>query len=260
MRFTKQPIFAVALALLAISAVVSWNNVPTAFGLFQWFGQVGPQNLVPLTLDILYRFASVFGALAVVVLGAVAKDVRSAKWAAFAVGIIGPFASIILGIYWITQGSSPKDAFFAPGGWALAADIAIWVELAAVVLFAIGLLISKEAPKTVAEVSVNRFDPATGQPIAAAPTAPVASDNLPLSNLPQLAFVFGIVAPLVGVIIGFVALNQMKTGLISRVNEKQARNGILIGFILIGVSIFVSIILVIVSVILAASAFNSYGY
>ncbi len=257
MRFTKQPIFAAALALFAVSAVVSWYNVPTAFGLVHWYGQISPEQLVPLTIDITYRLASVFGALAVVIWGVIAKDVRSAKWAAFALGLFGPFASIALGAYWISQGSEPIKAFFSPEGWELAADIAIWVEIVAVILFVVGLVIRKDKPKTAAEVSVNRFDPETGLPLAAPASAAAAPSSAgALSNMPTIALVLAFFVPLAGVIVGHISLNQMKQGLISSANQSTAKTATILGYVFIGLGFIFGIIFAVVYGIMLSNLYR----
>ena len=131
-----------------------------------------------------------------------------------------------------------------------------YLAIVAAVLAVIGLNIKQNSLAT-----APKFDPMTGQPIAQPVAQPVyaqGSNGAPFSNLPQVGFILAILMPLVGVIISHVALSQMRAGQISNVNEKQAKNGLLIGYILMGVGFIVSVIVIIGVVIFAAASYNSY--
>jgi uncharacterized membrane protein YidH (DUF202 family) len=136
-------------------------------------------------------------------------------------------------------------------------DFSNFFGFIALVLYVIGMLI-KTSAKPGAAAPAPRFDPMTGEPIAQPVAAAPVINGAPVSNLPQTGFILAIFLPLVGVIISHIALNQMKLGLISNVNEKQAKNGLLIGYILMGVGLVLSVIFTIVAVVAAATAFNSY--
>jgi Domain of unknown function (DUF4190) len=251
MRLTKQPILAIAVGLFAISALASWKNVEDAINLFQLFGQIPASYYFQLTVDILFSLVTVFGALAVVLWASIAPNASTAKWVVLVVTLLGPFASIGMSIYWMTQGSSFINAFFGNEGWKLAADIFVFVELIAAVLFAIGLLNAKKpvaetvaAQNTPAQTSPNRFDPMTGEPIAAPVAAPVGSGAQ--SNLPLVALILAFFVPLAAVIVGHISLNQMKQGLISSANQGMAKAGLILGYVFIGLGFLFGIIFAVV--------------
>ena len=69
------------------------------------------------------------------------------------------------------------------------------------------------------------------------------SSNNGQSNLPLFALLGGIFFPLVGIIIGHIALGQMNRGEISPHNRGMALAGTIIGYAFIGLSILVSFVL-----------------
>ena len=263
MNSTKKPLILVGAILLALSGLASFDNLKILPSRLRWL--TSPDNsLVPLTiLDLISMLAVTLGSLGLAIWAFIAKNPKTLRVPALAVLSAGPVLAIGIDCYWFIQGNNFLVSFFQTYSWAtrIAAAAAVFPSLVGAGLVALGAFTAK--PLTQAAPTANRFDPTTGepiqQPVAAAPGT-IAQDGLPVSNLPQLAFILGILTPLIGVILGAVSLNQMKLGQISRVNEKQARNGILIGSILMGVSFVFSIILIVVSVILAAKAYNPYSY
>ena len=75
------------------------------------------------------------------------------------------------------------------------------------------------------------------------------------SPLPVLALVFAFVAPLVGAILGHVALSQMRQGKISSTNIGLAKAGMICGWVFTGLT-FLLIALYVVIIVFAVS--NGY--
>jgi peptidyl-prolyl cis-trans isomerase B (cyclophilin B) len=76
------------------------------------------------------------------------------------------------------------------------------------------------------------------------------------SNLPLFALVGSFFFPIVGVVLGHISLSQMKRGQIVSDNRGLAVGGIVLGYVFIGLSIIVGIVLVVALIINASP--NSY--
>ena len=75
------------------------------------------------------------------------------------------------------------------------------------------------------------------------------------SPLPVLALVFAFVAPLVGAILGHVALSQMRQGKISSTNIGLAKAGMICGWVFTGLTIlFVALYIVIIVAAVSSGA------
>ena len=77
------------------------------------------------------------------------------------------------------------------------------------------------------------------------------------SNLPIFALVGSFIFPIVGVILGHISLSQMKRGQIASDNRGLALAGMILGYVFIGLSFIVGII-VTVALIINASRTNYY--
>jgi len=77
------------------------------------------------------------------------------------------------------------------------------------------------------------------------------------SNLPVFALVAAFIVPIAGVILGHISLSQMKRGQIVSDNRGLALAGMVLGYVFIGLSIIVGIVLA-VALIINASRGNYY--
>ncbi len=68
------------------------------------------------------------------------------------------------------------------------------------------------------------------------------SNNNNQSNLPLFALLGGILFPLVGIIIGHIALGQMNRGEISPQNRGMALAGTIIGYVFTGLTILLTVL------------------
>ncbi len=68
------------------------------------------------------------------------------------------------------------------------------------------------------------------------------SNNNNQSNLPLFALLGGILFPLVGIIIGHIALGQMNRGEISAQNRGMALAGTIIGYVFTGLGILLTVL------------------
>jgi hypothetical protein len=78
------------------------------------------------------------------------------------------------------------------------------------------------------------------------------------SPLPVLALVFAFVAPLVGAILGHVALSQMRQGKISSMNIGIAKAGMIVGWVFTGLG-FIFAAIYIVAIIFVATSTDYYS-
>jgi uncharacterized membrane protein len=109
------------------------------------------------------------------------------------------------------------------------------IVLAVVAAFGSG---SKSAPVSTASPA---FDPKTGEPLVQQGFAPTGAhstrDGRPVSSMPLLALIFAFLMPIVGLILAYVSLNQVKLGQVSNSNEKQARLALTLGWVFLVLSI-----------------------
>jgi hypothetical protein len=59
------------------------------------------------------------------------------------------------------------------------------------------------------------------------------------SPLPILALIFSFIFPLVGAILGHVALSQMRQGKINETNKGLAKAGVIVGWVFTGIGILI---------------------
>ena len=80
------------------------------------------------------------------------------------------------------------------------------------------------------------------------------------SPLPVLALVFAFVAPLVGAILGHVALSQMRQGKISSANIGLAKAGMICGWVFTGLTFIFLAIYIVALVALVGSGADLSGF
>jgi hypothetical protein len=79
------------------------------------------------------------------------------------------------------------------------------------------------------------------------------------SPLPVLALVFAFVAPLVGAILGHVALSQMRQGKISSTNIGIAKAGLICGWVFTGLWFIVAAFYIVVVILFATTVPDYYN-
>jgi hypothetical protein len=112
------------------------------------------------------------------------------------------------------------------------------------------------------------YDPQTGAPIYAQPVqpqpigfdpqtgAPIYQPGYmrPESQLPLIALLGGILFPLLGIIVGHIALGQMKRGEIPSSNMGLAKIGLILGYVFMGLGF-----LAVIAYVAIFAAFASSG-
>jgi len=194
-------------------------------------------------LTVQYAFSIVavpVGCFALAIIGFVSRKSNLLLWASVALYfLVAPLSwilqAIFIGlqkwdtIYW-SLGSDDRDFL----GWALLVAFTL-----AVVLVVLSKLL---VPQTVKQDALPR-DEETVVPISAA-GAP--------SNLPVFALVGSFVFSLAGVILGHIAISQMKRGQISSANRNLAVAGLVIGYIFTIISL--------ISIIFVLAVLYQFGY
>jgi len=94
------------------------------------------------------------------------------------------------------------------------------------------------------------FDPRTGAPIYGQP-----GFMRPESQLPLVALLGGILFPLLGIIVGHIALAQMKRGEIPSSNMGLAKTGLILGYVFMGLGVLAVAIYVVLFAAIAGSGF-----
>ncbi len=100
------------------------------------------------------------------------------------------------------------------------------------------------------------YDPQTGAPIYGQPAQPQAWPK-PESQLPLIALIGAFFVPLVGIIVGHIALGQMRRGQIPSSNQGMAMAGMILGYVFSALTV----IFIVAYIAIFAEAFSSgYGY
>lgn len=102
------------------------------------------------------------------------------------------------------------------------------------------------------------YDPQTGAPIyAQVNQAQPQAWPKPESQLPLIALIGAFFFPIVGIIVGHIALGQMKRGEIPSSNQGLAKAGLILGYVFTALTILAIIAYI---AIFAAAMSGGYGY
>lgn len=100
------------------------------------------------------------------------------------------------------------------------------------------------------------YDSQTGAPIYGQPAQPQAWPK-PESPLPLIALIGAFFVPLVGIIVGHIALGQMRRGEIPSSNQGMAKAGLILGYVFSALTVLV----VVLYIAAFATAFGGgFGY
>jgi hypothetical protein len=130
-----------------------------------------------------------------------------------------------------------------------------WISLAVcVVALILSLVASLLSPK-VTEQTVQQetvFVPQSTQP-SSTTAQPSGQNNL--ANLPLFALIGAFIIPLAGIILGHLSLSYMTKGQFSDENKASSTAGLILGYVFVGLSMFIGLILVIVLVVAAVTSY-----
>jgi Domain of unknown function (DUF4190) len=181
-----------------------------------------------------------------------------------------PMEISFIDAFWYT--GTFEDTLISLGNvmWLLAAAaavVSVLVKPRAAALDEVNVL-SSEATQPNNQQPIG-YDPQTGAPIYGQPvqTQPVGYDPhtgapiygqpgymRPESQLPLIALIGGILFPLLGIIVGHIALGQMKRGEIPSSNMGLAKTGLILGYVFIGLGF-----LAVIAYVAIFAAFASSG-
>jgi hypothetical protein len=213
---------------------------------FKWFLQ---------SMFFLVRgFAAPVVAILVAVLGLILRK----KWLQPALG-----AFLFLFVF-VASWVSDFASYGAIGNWTQSWDIEDtyhdtvlgWVSLSVCVLALIlSVVASLLTPKVVKEASQPEtvVVPETAKPAVAPVTQTTGQSNL--TNLPMFALIGAFIVPLAGIILGHLSLSYMKKGQLSEQNKGMAKAGLILGYVFVGLSMFIGLILVIVLIVTAITSY-----
>ena len=111
--------------------------------------------------------------------------------------------------------------------WSTADSALRWLWLVPMAFALVALFSNKGGVQVATSGQGYAFDPNTGEPIVSA----VAGDGLKVSSLPLVALILAIFMPLVGLILAYVSLGQIKRHEVSKSNESQARLAMILGWV-----------------------------
>ncbi len=232
-----------------------------------------PDNVVPLTT---WSYLLVFVLTPVLAYGAaylaiIKRDLKMHAIAATAAYLVPAMIAVILEVIYVSvsYGLEELDVAsllrnFAPVDEAPIVEAMGIIVLILNVVFAwIAVLVAKNSQtnKSIANQFVGApsmtnqqpigYDPQTGAPIYGQPAQaqPIGYDpqtGAPIyqpaymraeSPLPLIALICGILFPLVGIIIGHIALSKMKRGEIPSTNTSLAKTGLILGYVFMALGI-----------------------
>ena len=102
------------------------------------------------------------------------------------------------------------------------------------------------------------YDSQTGAPIYGQPAQPQAWPK-PESPLPLIALIGAFFFPLVGIIVGHIALGQMRRGEIPSSNQGMAKAGLILGYVFSALTAIIVVAYIIIFAV-AMGGYDGYGY
>lgn len=219
------------------------------FRIPEFFDYGIPGGLVNLHYQVFLPIVPL-AAIAAAVLGIVSKK-----------AILQPLlgASLFVLFYvlsWILQGVAMAfgdwtEIYFFPGyGQEFIAWLTTGLLLIAILLSGLAWLTSKNSKSPMNPISVSNG--VVTPP--AAPSTP-ANPSGPYANLPMFALIGAFVVPLAGIILGHLSLSYMKKGQLSEQNKGMAKAGLILGYVFVGLSMFIGLILVIALIVTAITSY-----
>jgi hypothetical protein len=257
--------------LLMISGILSLLAGVFSFQSFSWVPDVidwaqSPDNVAPF---ITWMYLLVFALTPLLAFGAaylaiIKRDLKRHAIVATAAYVVPAIVAIILDAIYIsiTYGIESVDFVsllrnFAP------VDESSLVEIIGLILLIINIVVawiafvvSKNTTSRRYIISNNNFGGAPNmsnqQPIGYDPQtgAPIYQPGYmrPESQLPLIALIGAILFPLVGIIVGHIALGQMKRGEIPSSNMGLAKIGLILGYAFMGLGILAATVYIVLFV------------
>jgi hypothetical protein len=259
-----QPLLMVSGILALVAGVFSLASFSWVPDVIEW--AQSPDNVAPF---ITWMYLLVFALTPVLAFGAaylaiIKRDLKRHAIAATAAYVVPAIVAIILDVVYISinYGLESVDFVsllrnFAP------VDESSLVELIGLILLIINVivawiafLVSKNTTSRRYIISNNNFGGAPNmsnqQPIGYDPQtgAPIYQPGYmrPESQLPLIALIGAILCPLVGIIVGHIALGQMKRGEIPSSNMGLAKIGLILGYAFMGLGILAATVYIVLFV------------
>ena len=267
-----QPLLMISGILSLLAGVFSLQSFSWVPDVIDW--AQSPDNVAPF---ITWMYLLVFALTPLLAFGAaylaiINRDLKRHAIVATAAYVVPAIVAIILDVVYIsiTYGIESVDFVsllrnFAP------VDEASLVEVIGLILLIINVIVAWIAVLVLRDSRASNsntnafagaptmtnqqpigYDPQTGAPIYAQPaqTQPVGYDPQtgapiygqpgymrPESQLPLVALIGGILFPLLGIIVGHIALSQMKRGEIPSSNIGLAKTGLILGYVFMALGI-----------------------
>jgi hypothetical protein len=285
-----QPLLMVSgiLALLAgVFSLASFSWVPDVI---EW--AQSPDNAVPL---VTWAYLLVFVLTPVLAFGAaylaiIKRDLKRHAIAVTAAYLVPAIVAVILDAIYISVSYGLEALDFASLLRNFApVDEAPMVEVIGLILLIINIVVAWIAFLVIKNSTTNKsvsnqyggttnmtnqqpigYDPQTGAPIYGQPVQPQPAGfdprtgapiygqpgyMRPESQLPLVALLGGILFPLLGIIVGHIALAQMKRGEIPSSNMGLAKTGLILGYVFMGLGVLAVAIYVVLFAAIAGSGF-----
>jgi len=213
---------------------------------------VYPPNFIVFAYFELFRLANSILAPVLALLATLSGLVSKRRWQQSLIGI-GLFIIVFLSswvwqwcsnIIWIFQWTQNLDLDGFRDtllGW-----ISLICGLLAVIVSIVASILSP--PKIVTGTEYNAPEAKKISPVSDSPISLSTPQNN-LNNLPLFALIGAFVIPLAGIILGHLSLNYMKKGQLSDQNQGMAKIGLILGYVFVGLSFIVGLVVVVAIVV-----------
>ena len=257
MKATQKPLVIAALVGLIISSLATLTGWPLIAEILSWLGNSENTSPALTALSLLSIAVVALGGIALAVMGFVTKSLSSLKMPSLAFLFLGFGLWLVTPIPYAFESLQDVmqdpiyflNAFYFPPNAPLLA-IGIYLSaLSSVVLY----LNANDRP-------ASRVETQSAQTIGETvsnPNYPPQPSQAPTSALPVLALVLAFFIPIVSIVLGHVALNQMNRGQIASDQRGLATAGLVLGYVFTAVTaIFIGIYAVFAFSLMS----GSYGY
>jgi hypothetical protein len=284
---TLHPLLMISGILSLFAGVFSLASFSWVPDVIEW--AQSPDNAVPL---VTWAYLLVFVLTPVLAFGAaylaiIKRDLKRHAIAVTAAYLVPAIVAVILDAIYISISFGLESVDFvsllrnfAP------VDEAPMVEVIGLILLLINIVLAWVAVLVVKDSQTNNsitnqfggttnmsnqqpigYDPQTGAPIYGQPAqpqpagfdprtgAPIYQPGYmrPESQLPLIALIGGLVFPLLGIIVGHIALGQMKRGEIPSSNMGLAKTGLILGYVFMGLGVLAVTIYIVLFAAIAGS-------
>jgi Domain of unknown function (DUF4190) len=257
MKATQKPLVIAALVGLIISSLAAVTDWFFIADMLSWVGDSENPSPAVTALTVISMAVVIFGSIALAIMGFLAKSLSSLRtpslvflFSGFGLWLVTPIPYAVESLQDVMQDPIYfLNAFYFPPD---AASLAFGVYLSAVSSIVLFLNANDRPASRVETQSAQTIGETVSNP-----NYPPQPSQAPTSALPVLALVLAFFIPIVSIVLGHVALNQMNRGQIASDQRGLATAGLVLGYVFTALTaIFIGIYAVFAFSLMS----GSYGY